>query len=275
MIFLSYAREDVAQIDRIAKAIDRKVTSVWWDRDCMVPGSDWASQIQTAISRSSHVFVFVTRHLSDKPDSYVFKEVRLAAAERSLRRMQARFIVPVMLDGTAPPNMYIGGVRLSDLHAISASDTRGIIRRIHEIIKTDAALNKVESDPIVERESIPYWTTYDGVRDSFYDKLGSGYRWEVSITSRNIGAVLKRRKEIFGLRLGSGEQVFTVRGTIYYLPRDDSFVVWKFEDKERITPIRFIDGTFATEVCLHDMYDPITGLTNTVYSTTCTGGDSG
>jgi TIR domain len=102
-IFISYAREDEAQIRHLAYVLEKQGWSVFWDR--RIPaGQTWRSYIGHALSNAKCVIVAWSRNsISSK---WVIEEAD--------EGQQRGILVPVLLDSIQPP-MGFRGVQAADL----------------------------------------------------------------------------------------------------------------------------------------------------------------
>jgi formylglycine-generating enzyme required for sulfatase activity len=91
-VFLSYAREDEARAGELAKSLQQRGFSVFWDRE-VPPGETWHSYIGEALANARCVVVAWSRH------SIVSQWVLEEASEGRDRKV----LVPVLLEAVAPP----------------------------------------------------------------------------------------------------------------------------------------------------------------------------
>lgn len=91
-IFLSYARADQELAAKLAKALEDSGLDVWWDR-LIHSGAEFSKSIEAALENCDAVVVAWSR--ASVVSDWVLDE---AARGRDLRKL-----VPVSLDGTAPP----------------------------------------------------------------------------------------------------------------------------------------------------------------------------
>ena len=91
-VFLSYAREDQAQAAQLAKALGDSGFDVWWDT-LIHSGAEFSRTIEAALEKCDAVVVAWSR--ASVRSDWVLDE---ASRARDLRKL-----VPLSLDGTAPP----------------------------------------------------------------------------------------------------------------------------------------------------------------------------
>ena len=97
-VFLSYAREDIAQVRKIADALERVGIDVWFDEQRLTGGVEFDAVIQENIRRCSLFVPFISRNTEAVTESYFRFEWQLAL-KRALRMASTRpFILPVGVD---------------------------------------------------------------------------------------------------------------------------------------------------------------------------------
>ena len=102
MIFLSYAREDSERASRIYSLIAKPDRPVFYDKEALVPGMDWESEIEQKLAACSLILVLCSGN-SVKKEGFVQREIRLAL-DRAERMPEGRiFIIPVRFDNTIVP----------------------------------------------------------------------------------------------------------------------------------------------------------------------------
>ena len=104
-IFISYAREDRAFAERIARALGAMGLDVFWDTD-IPPGQTWADYIEGKLTQCRAVIVLWSQHSTKS--QWVREEARMGREKAKL--------IPVMLDGTPAPFGF-GEVQAADLSA--------------------------------------------------------------------------------------------------------------------------------------------------------------
>jgi hypothetical protein len=94
-VFLSYSREDLELVTRIAHALKTRQIAVWFDQWNLAPGDTWQSELETAIVSSKAVAVVIGQK---GLGAWEQPEMR-AAIDRSVNR-RAR-VIPVLLPGVS------------------------------------------------------------------------------------------------------------------------------------------------------------------------------
>ena len=111
-VFLSYAHEDSAAVDRLQSALESADIKVWRDIYDLLPGQDLRSTIRRAITGNAFVFIacFSTASLA-RTRSHQNEELTLAIEEVRQRRIDQPWLIPVRLDDCQVPDRDIGGGR--------------------------------------------------------------------------------------------------------------------------------------------------------------------
>lgn len=135
--FLSYARADKEQAERVAAALERAGIGVWWDT-LIEGGAEFAKSIEAAIDRADAVVVAWSRRAV--ASDWVLDE---ASRGRELHKL-----VPVSLDGTEPP-MGFRRYQSVDLRAwLAGGDPRAIDRVVRGI---EALARRGAESPVADR----------------------------------------------------------------------------------------------------------------------------
>ncbi|MBX3430329.1 MAG: toll/interleukin-1 receptor domain-containing protein [Hyphomonadaceae bacterium] len=91
-VFLSYAREDTARADQVAKGLAAAGLDVFWDNE-IPPGTTWADYIEQKLSQSKALIVLWSEHSTKS--QWVREEARMGRDKGVL--------IPVMIDASQPP----------------------------------------------------------------------------------------------------------------------------------------------------------------------------
>jgi hypothetical protein len=101
-LFLSYASEDRAIVERIQQALDRAGIDCWFDRQQLTVGDDWASKIIRNVNACSLFVLILSRHTLTQQDRF-FRHEWDEAFKRSIGfPANARFLIPVAVDNIQP-----------------------------------------------------------------------------------------------------------------------------------------------------------------------------
>ena len=101
-LFLSYASEDRAIVERIHQALDRQGIDCWFDRQQLIGGDDWESKIIRNVNACSLFVMILSRHTLTPRDRF-FRHEWAEAFKRSIGfPANARFLIPVAVDDVQP-----------------------------------------------------------------------------------------------------------------------------------------------------------------------------
>lgn len=94
-VFVSYAREDLPTIKRLAGKVRKlKWVDPWIEIENLVAGSEWTKMIEGQIRRCDAVMICVSPRMKN---GYQRKEIRLALEVQDRQPLGATFVLPVML----------------------------------------------------------------------------------------------------------------------------------------------------------------------------------
>jgi RNA polymerase sigma-70 factor (sigma-E family) len=137
--FMSYVREDSAEVDALQKALEEAGIPVWRDTSSLWPGENWKAKIRTAINADALVFIacFSTNSAA-RQRSYQNEELMLAIDQLRQRRPDDPWLIPVRLDDCDVPDFELGAGRT--LGAINRADLFGpnrdqATRRVVEAVR--------------------------------------------------------------------------------------------------------------------------------------------
>ena len=91
-VFLSYAREDTARADQVAKGLAAAGLDVFWDNE-IPPGTTWADYIEQKLTQSKALIVLWSENSTKS--QWVREEARMGRDKGVL--------IPVMIDNSQPP----------------------------------------------------------------------------------------------------------------------------------------------------------------------------
>ncbi len=100
-VFISYAREDGAQAERIARGLEAMGLSVFWDNE-IPPGQTWADYIEDKLNQCNVAVVLWSQHSTKS--QWVREEARMGRSK----------LIPAKLDVAEPPFGF-GDVQAADL----------------------------------------------------------------------------------------------------------------------------------------------------------------
>ena len=91
-VFLSYAREDSARAEQVARGLEQAGLDVFWDNE-IPPGTTWADYIEQKLTQCKALIVLWSEHSTKS--QWVREEARMGRESGKL--------IPVMLDASMPP----------------------------------------------------------------------------------------------------------------------------------------------------------------------------
>jgi pimeloyl-ACP methyl ester carboxylesterase len=110
--FVSYVREDSAEVDRLQRVLREAGIPVWRDKSDLWPGEDWQTKIREAITDDALVFIACfSRNSLAKVKSYQNEELVLAVEQLRLRQTEQPWLIPVRFDDCRIPDRDLGGGR--------------------------------------------------------------------------------------------------------------------------------------------------------------------
>lgn len=260
MIFLSYTRQDRDKIVDLSAELNRRRIATWWDLGALEAGLPWEESVKKAIQDSSHFLVCVSKALANKPDSFVYKELEFAKAERQNRLGQPKWVVPILLDDTRPPQILVDEIDVSRIHGLSASSIPALADAIAQMINNAPA--PVESSQALIERYIPYLGKFDlcGCRFSAYKPSGffsttsATYVWTFEFRARELVAELHYWKDYWSGNFRKKPALEQVTGTLIHIDETHSLVDWRYSGGVRRSKV-VIEGTPArAKVSVSPMY---------------------
>ncbi|MGH8801239.1 MAG: toll/interleukin-1 receptor domain-containing protein [Casimicrobiaceae bacterium] len=101
-VFISYAREDLAAVQRLKAGLDAAGVSTWFDVDRLEGGDDYDRKIQRNIAHCSYFIPVVSAATERRLEGYFRREWSFALDRSRNFADGALFIVPVSIDDTDP-----------------------------------------------------------------------------------------------------------------------------------------------------------------------------
>lgn len=136
-VFLSYVRENSADVDRIANELRAHGISLWLDRSDIRPGSRWKTAIRQAI-HSGHFFLAVfSREYTRRTHTYMNEELTLAIEGLRQKPRNRTWFIPLCLSPCDLSVWPIGaGETMAELQFVDLQDnwTDGMSRVIATIL---------------------------------------------------------------------------------------------------------------------------------------------
>jgi hypothetical protein len=125
--FISYVREDSADVDFLQKTLEEAGIPVWRDTASLWPGENWSAKIRGAIKSDALVFIACfSTHSAARQRSYQNEELLLAIDQLRQRRPDDPWLIPVRFDDCDIPDFELGAGRT--LTSINRADLFGTDR---------------------------------------------------------------------------------------------------------------------------------------------------
>jgi hypothetical protein len=118
-VFVSYVKEDLAEVDRLVLELRAAGYDVWIDRRSLLPGRRWQRVITQEIGEGDYFLACFSAAACAKPVSYMREE--LIVAINRMRRMarDRTWFIPIRLNKCTLPDHEIGpGETVADLHRV-------------------------------------------------------------------------------------------------------------------------------------------------------------
>jgi hypothetical protein len=141
-VFVSYVREDSAQVDQLCAILEASRIPYWRDRTSLGPGDAWKAKIRDAIREGSLVFLACFSEFSRaKLKSHMNEELTLAVEEYRKMPPGRTWLIPVRFDDGDVPEWDLGAGRvLSDLNYVDlfgsamAPQAASLVTTIHGVM---------------------------------------------------------------------------------------------------------------------------------------------
>jgi hypothetical protein len=99
-IFISYAREDLAAVQRLKAGMDAAGLTTWFDLDRLEGGDDYDRKIRANIARCSFFVPIISATTQRRHEAYFRREWSYAVDRSRSIAEGAVFILPVCIDAT-------------------------------------------------------------------------------------------------------------------------------------------------------------------------------
>ena len=172
-VFISYIRENEAEIDKICRAFEENGIDYWRDLEDIYPGQEWKNAINNAINNGMFFLAFFSKEYENKDQTYMNKELIAAIDILRAKPLDCGWFIPIRLSSCEIPNYEYGAGRtLQDIHYLDLFPDFEIgIERLVDVIKQE------EDQP---PDALPshYWEkefTYRGLKSLIESKSGAGF----------------------------------------------------------------------------------------------------
>ena len=106
-VFVSYAREDLAAVQRLKAGLDAAGIRTWFDLDRLEGGDDYDRKIQRNIARCSYFIPVISATTERRLEGYFRREWSYALDRARNIAEEALFIVPVCIDDTSAATAHV------------------------------------------------------------------------------------------------------------------------------------------------------------------------
>ena len=129
-VFLSYAREDSARAEQVARGLEQAGLDVFWDNE-IPPGATWADHIEQKLTQCKVLVVLWSEHSTKS--QWVREEARMGRDKGVM--------VPVMIDTSTPPFGF------GEVQAANLANWSGDAADAHWVRFADAVTKLTQSGP--------------------------------------------------------------------------------------------------------------------------------
>jgi hypothetical protein len=145
-IFISYAREDLAEAIQLKRDLEILGANTWLDESNMVPGIPWRGQIEEALDTCDYVILLLSNN-SIKKDGFIQVEKRYILDRLDYMPVGKIFLIPARLEECTPKHR-----KLKEIHWVSLFPSwKEGLKKIGEAINLSAnKLNEVDALPVNE-----------------------------------------------------------------------------------------------------------------------------
>ncbi|PYP89439.1 MAG: hypothetical protein DMG65_13380 [Candidatus Angelobacter sp. Gp1-AA117] len=139
-VFLSYCRENQAEVKLLRDDLIAAGENIWWDQD-LLPGQNWALAIEKAMENAYAVILCLSKESEARVTSGIYPEASDAISAYRQYPPDRIFLIPVLLSDCAVPSIKIDSTRkIKDLHYVKlfpkAERTEGIAKLLQAIKAT-------------------------------------------------------------------------------------------------------------------------------------------
>lgn len=164
-VFISYVKENAAEVDALCRALEASHIPYWRDRKDLGPGDSWKAKIREAISTGSLVFLACFSNESRvRTKSYMNEELTLAVEEVRQRAPGATWLIPVRFDDGPVPEWELGGGRtLNDINYADLFGDRYLVEMLGLITTINGLLGAPAPDAATTLAAVEMASAHDRV----------------------------------------------------------------------------------------------------------------
>ncbi|HKV42688.1 MAG TPA: TIR domain-containing protein, partial [Blastocatellia bacterium] len=134
-VFLCHSSKDKPAVRELYGKLSASGFKPWLDEEDLLPGQEWANEIQKAVRASDVVLVCLSRDSITK-QGYVQKEIKFALDVADQQPEGTIFVIPVKLEECEVPN------RLSRWHWVNLHEDRGYDKLVKSLEHRNAGMGR-------------------------------------------------------------------------------------------------------------------------------------
>ena len=149
-VFISYVRENKAEVDRIHKELESHGIKIWRDLQDINPGERWKRQIRKAIRGGAFFIACFSKEYHERNESYMNEELTIAIERLRQLHIDRVWFIPIKLNDCELPDIDIGpGETLEDLNYVDLyEDWDNGIQRIVNLIQPKSSKKTLDESRI-------------------------------------------------------------------------------------------------------------------------------
>jgi hypothetical protein len=136
-IFISYAREDLAAVQRLKAGLDAAGLTTWFDLDRLESGDDYDRKIRANIARCGFFVPVISAATQRRHEAYFRREWNYAVDRVRNMADGAVFILPVLIDDTSEADALVPeAFRALHMRRLPGGDPPpDLIERLRDLLK--------------------------------------------------------------------------------------------------------------------------------------------
>ena len=134
-VFISYAREDLAAVQKLKAGLDAAGVKTWFDMERLESGDDYDRKIQRNIARCSYFIPVVSATTERRLEAYFRREWSYAIDRTRNMADGAMFILPVCIDDTDEGDAQVPD-KFKAVHftRLPGGEARAFVARVQELL---------------------------------------------------------------------------------------------------------------------------------------------
>jgi hypothetical protein len=136
-VFISYVRENQAEVYRLCRYLKKAGVKVWLDRQSIAPGVNWKDAIRNAIQEGAFFIACFSKEYQSREETHMNEELTMAIERLRKLRYGRVWFIPVLLAECDVPAQSIGaGQTILDINWVPLyEDWDTGIQKILSVIK--------------------------------------------------------------------------------------------------------------------------------------------